>query len=360
MVCCAQVRFLTDVPIEPKADSERGGCPRILSGALELAYRGRRDDLSLRDRRSGPVALLNGETPYPLASIPGSGAAEFTAWATMLPSLLPARLECEGMNRALVRFYAELNDFIPPEKRMRALEFESYTSPSVKDLIEGFGVPHTEVDLVLVNGSSVDFRHRVKDGDRVSVYPMFEAIDISEVVKVRPEPLREPRFVLDTHLGKLAAQLRMLGFDAVWHGDAADAELARRSREERRILLTRDRGLLKRSEVTHGHYVRETDPRRQLIALLRRFDLVRLARPFTRCLRCNAELREAEREAVAERLPPTVGKLHERFQVCPDCGQVYWEGSHYRRMREFVRSVIEEVAGDSREPRLSSGSGRYR
>ena len=248
------------------------------------------------------------------------------------------------MSRASVRFYAELNDFLAPEHRAKTLDYPFAVSPSVKDMIESFGVPHTEVDLVLVNGRSADFAYRLQDGDRVSVYPVFEAIDIGPIVKVRPTPLREPRFVLDTHLGKLASYLRMLGFDALWRNDSDDAELARSSAEEGRILLTCDRGLLKRSRVTHGCYVRETHPRLQLLDLLRRFHLAARVRPFTRCIRCNAELRQAERSAVEDRLPPRVKKLHSHFQECPSCGRVYWPGSHHRRMERFVASVIGQLA----------------
>lgn len=246
------------------------------------------------------------------------------------------------MQRAWLRFYAELNDFLSPERRGRTVEYSFYVSPSVKDAIESLGVPHTEIDLVLVNGSSVDFTHPLKDGDRVSVYPVFESIDISPVLKVRPRPLREPRFIADTHLGRLAAYLRLLGFDTFYRKDASDAALARISREEHRTLLTRDRGLLKRGAVTHGCYVRETDPRRQLREVVERFDLARAAEPFSRCLRCNALLVEAGEDELAGRLPPRVRELHQRFWTCPQCRRVYWEGSHHRRMRQLLTLVLPE------------------
>src|SRR5262245_38355411 len=194
------------------------------------------------------------------------------------------------MPRATFRFYAELNDFLPPERRGVSFPYDYIDQASVKDRIESFGVPHTEVDLVLANGEPVAFAYRVRDGDRISVYPVFEAFDIQGLSRLRPEPLRDPRFVLDTHLGRLAAYLRMLGFDAAWNNRMDDEELARVSRDEHRILLTRDIGLLKRSAVTHGHFVRETDPAGQLEEVVRRFDIARLAAPFTRCLRCNVPL----------------------------------------------------------------------
>lgn len=243
------------------------------------------------------------------------------------------------MASACFRFYAELNDFLAPERRAGAFRHEFIDRAAVKDMIESFGVPHTEVDLILANGEPVDFSYVVADGDRISVYPMFEALDISPAPRVRPQPLRDPRFVLDTHLGRLAGYLRMMGFDTLYRNDYRDEELARISREERRILLTRDRGLLKRSAVTHGYCMRETDVRRQLAEVMRRFDLAGAARPFRLCLRCNTVLEPAARERVADRLPPRAAELYDEFLLCPACGRVYWKGGHYRRMRRFIETI---------------------
>jgi uncharacterized protein len=240
---------------------------------------------------------------------------------------------------ATFRFYAELNDLLSPERRMVPFELPAGGRSTVKDMVEALGVPHTEVDLILVNGEPVDFSYRVDDGDRISVYPVFESMDIASVARVRPEPLRQTRFILDVHLGRLAAYLRMLEFDTLYRRDYRDQDLARISRQERRILLTRDRGLLKRSEVTHGHLVRETNPRRQLIAIAGRFDLARSVRPFDRCLCCNAILCPASRESVASRLPAHAGRLYDEFRSCGECGRVYWKGSHYRRMWKLVEEV---------------------
>src|ERR1039458_4748343 len=164
--------------------------------------------------------------------------------------------------RASVRFYAELNDHLAPHRQHQTLEKEFFVPASVKDVIESFGIPHTEVELVLVNGESSDFSRLVRDGDRVAVYPVFESIDITPVLRLRPQPLREPKFVLDVHLGLLAGYLRILGFDTVYANRASDLELVQISAEERRILLTRDRGRVKHSAVTHGYWLRETDSRR--------------------------------------------------------------------------------------------------
>lgn len=243
------------------------------------------------------------------------------------------------MKRAVVRFYAELNDFVPPAKRYRDIEVKFWVGPALRDLIESEGVPHTEVDLVLVNGESAPLARVVEDGDRISVYPVFESFDIAPLSLVRPEPLRHPRFLLDVHLGRLAAYLRMAGFDAAYANDAGDAALARASASEERILLTRDRGLLKRAEVTRGYYVRETAPFAQLREVVARFDLARLVQPFTRCLECNGELRGVPATEVGDRAPDEVRERHTDFRECPACGRVFWKGSHYRRMQTLLTQL---------------------
>jgi uncharacterized protein with PIN domain len=240
--------------------------------------------------------------------------------------------------RAYFRFYAELNDHLASEQRFQTLERQFFVPSSVKDMIESFGVPHAEAELMLVNGESVDFSYRVQDGDRVAVYPVFEALDITPELRVRREPLREPRFVLDVHLGKLAAYLRMLGFDTAYRSCANDAELARISRDEKRILLTRDRGLLKHGIVTHGYWVRETDSRRQAAEIVARFDLARAVRSFTRCMACNGTLDPIAKQAVRENVPARVWARFDEFKNCPMCGRIYWQGSHYAHM---LRSIAE-------------------
>ncbi len=244
--------------------------------------------------------------------------------------------------QAYFRFYAELNDFLPAERKQRPFVHSFELSGSVKDMIESLGVPHTEVDLILANGESVDFSYLVQDKDRISVYPVFEAIEISPVLRVRPEPLRETRFVLDVHLGQLAVYLRMLGFDTLYRNDYDDEELAQVSSQEGRILLTRDRGLLKRSIVTHGYCLRTTQPRRQLVEVLRRFDLFSSVMPFSRCLHCNSLLQSVDKTEIIDRLPPKTSRYYDEFRRCEGCGRIYWPGSHFQRMESFIKSVLKE------------------
>jgi uncharacterized protein with PIN domain len=245
------------------------------------------------------------------------------------------------MPKATFRFYAELNDLLPPERRQVAFSLQFNGRVTVKHLVESLGVPHSEIDLILVNGHSVDFSAIVQDGDWISVYPVFESIDIGEIGRLRPQPLRETRFVLDTHLGQLATYLRLLGFDCLYQNDYEDAELAEISSLQRRILLTRDRGLLKRNLVTHGYYVRETDPRLQLLEVIRRFDLHDVVRPFHRCLKCNGRLESVAKEAIVDRLEHDTSLHFDEFHICVSCEQIYWKGSHYEHMRRFLDDVLE-------------------
>jgi hypothetical protein len=239
-----------------------------------------------------------------------------------------------------VRFYAELNGFLAPWRRGGATSYAFEVSGSVKDMIETLGVPHTEVDLILVNGAPEDFTYRLRNGDRISVYPVFESIDISALVRCRPQPLRELRFVADTHLGRLVRYLRMLGFDTKYRDDTQDAELATLSSKEGRILLTRDRGLLKRNVVTRGYCVRATDSREQLNEVLQRFDLSGAIVPFSRCVHCNSLLRPTRKDLIRDRLPPKTEQYYEDFHVCPGCERIYWKGSHYRRMLRFMEGLL--------------------
>jgi hypothetical protein len=231
-----------------------------------------------------------------------------------------------------IRFYAELGDLLASERRGQEFGHVCAAGDSVKDLVEGLGVPHTEVDLILVNGRSVGFDHQVCDGDRLSVYPVFEALDISPVTFLRSRPLRVARFAADVHLGRLAGYLRLAGFDTLYRNDWFDRELAETAVGERRILLTRDRRLLMRSIVTHGCLVRNTRPRAQLAEVLERFDLWHSLAPLTRCSVCNGLVHPVRKTEVAAQLPARTATHYDEFWRCAGCARVYWHGAHYRSL----------------------------
>jgi uncharacterized protein len=244
------------------------------------------------------------------------------------------------MVTATFRFYEELNDFLAPARRKQAFTVPCAEAATTKHMIEALGVPHTEVELILVNGESVDFSRQLEDGDRVAVYPRFEAMDVTPLLRVREHPLRQPSFVADAHLGGLAHMLRMLGFDTLYDNHYHDAEIVTIAEAAGRIVLTRDRELLKRRAVTHGCYVHALKSEQQLREIVGRLDLVRCAQPFTLCLHCNAPLRPVDKASVVDRLPPKVVAFYDRFSTCDRCGRVYWEGSHWRNMRVLLDDLM--------------------
>jgi hypothetical protein len=242
--------------------------------------------------------------------------------------------------RIAVRLYGGLVDFLPPARRGGELERRVPEPTTTKDLLEALGVPHTEVELVLLNGEPVGFGRLVADGDRLAAYPHFYALDGASVAPLRPLLPPEPRFVLDAHLGRLAGYLRMLGFDALYANDGRDDVLAALAAREGRVLLTRDRGLLKRAAVVHGFYVRSDQPERQLAEVVDRFELAGAASPFRRCMRCNGQLEAVGKAAVEHRLEPKTRRYYEEFARCRACGRVYWPGSHHDRMLRLVARVL--------------------
>lgn len=245
------------------------------------------------------------------------------------------------MVRATFRFYEELNDFLPAARRRQAFDCTCARAATVKHMIEALGVPHTEVELVLLNGESVGFEPLLADGDRVAVYPKFESLDISPLLRVRARPLRVLRFVADAHLGGLARLLRMVGFDTLYDNHFDDLEIAELAAREGRIVLTRDRELLKRRLIDHGCYVRAFKPALQLRELFERLDLARSIKPFSRCLHCNLALHPVDLEEARERLPSRIGCSYARFMQCDGCHRLYWEGTHWRNMCALLAPLLE-------------------
>lgn len=235
-----------------------------------------------------------------------------------------------------MRFYAELQDFLPDECHSTAIVRKFDVPGSVKDLVESCGVPHTEVDLIIVDGESVGFDHPVHDGDHISVYPQFESFDISSIVETRAQPLRETKFVADVHLGRLARDLRLLGFDTLYDRDWGDAQLAEISSKERRILLTRDGELLERSSVTRGYYVRSAHQLTQVVEVTRRFYLDEGLQPFTRCIICNGEMSPVDKADVAHRVPFRPRERVDDYSRCGKCGRVYWQRAHRSELDRMI------------------------
>jgi uncharacterized protein with PIN domain len=236
------------------------------------------------------------------------------------------------MATANFRFYAHLNYFLAPGRRGHAFACACAAGASTKHMIEALGVPHTEVGLVLVNGEAAGFDRLLQEGDRVAAYPKFEAFDVSTLACLRERPAPDAGFVADAHLGGLARLLRMAGFDTLYGNDLGDGEIEAIAAAQGRVVLTRDRELLKRRGVEHGCYIRALKPACQLREIADRLDLAPRARPFTLCLDCNAPLRSVDKALVWRRLPASVGARHEQFRMCGVCQRIFWKGSHWQRM----------------------------
>lgn len=238
------------------------------------------------------------------------------------------------------RFYEELNDFLPAKQHKTSFRFAFYGTPSVKDVIQAIGVPHTAIDLVLVNGRSVDFSHRLSGGERVTVYPVFERLDISPVIRLRPDPLRKTRFILDAHLGKLARYLRMLGFDTAYNREWKNAMLIDLALLEKRIILTRNAEVLKQNRVTHGYWLRHHEPLQQLRELLLALNLFAQVNAFTRCMDCNGLIDRADKALIRDQVDPDIFQRFKEFRQCRDCGKVFWHGSHHKHMLSLVGEIV--------------------
>ncbi len=243
------------------------------------------------------------------------------------------------LKKVTLRFYEELNDFLPSSKRKKRFEHSFIDRTSVKDMIESLGIPHTEVDLILANGSSVNFSYLINDKDDISVYPTFESFNITNLQHLRAKPLRKPKFILDVHLGTLAKYMRMLGFDTLYKNNYEDEEIVRISLKEKRTILTKDRGMLKRSEVTHGYWIRNTNLDKQIIEVVNRFDLKDQVKELSRCLLCNSPLKKILKDKVIDRLPQKVKQYQNQFCYCKHCNKVYWKGSHYTKMAAIIEKL---------------------
>jgi hypothetical protein len=251
------------------------------------------------------------------------------------------------MATARFRFHGELGDFLPRERREAAFDYACARAATLKNAIEALGVPHTEAALVLVNGQPATLARIVREGDAVEVWPWEAENRGQTAISGAPEP-PEPRqncalcpvFVADAHLGGLARFLRMLGYDTVHGNNLPDAEIRRLAWQERRIVLTRDRELLKCREIARGCYVHARKPEAQLREVAARYDLAAQARPFTLCLICNLPLSEIEKSLIERRLPPEVAARHHSFRRCAGCERLYWPGSHYARMRSALAGIL--------------------
>ncbi len=231
------------------------------------------------------------------------------------------------MSTAYFDFQPELRCFLPHNKRNVTVALGFKGRQTIKHLVESLGVPHTEVGQVTANGQARGLDSVPHNGDRIEVRPAAPGCPV------------EPRFLLDSHLGRLAAHLRMSGFDCLYDNDYHDERISEILTDDPRILLTRDRRLLMRKVVQYGYCLRSLEPQEQLVEVVRRFDLANKITPLHRCLRCNHPLQPVSKETVLDRLEPLTKLYFDEFHLCPACDQVYWKGSHVARMEKLIESV---------------------
>lgn len=256
------------------------------------------------------------------------------------------------MYNITIHYYKELNFFLPPARRDTDIHFPFTGRRSVKDLIESMGIPHVEVDLVLVNGVSSGFSYIVSDGDIIRVYPANEFPERNDFLRLSISPLIDTKFVLDVHLRKLARSMRLMGFDVDYTDDRDDDVLADISHRGNRILLTCDRQLLMRKIVSRGYIIRSRDPSVQIIEVIQRLNLQDMIKPFTRCIECNGiieriDINSPESDTVKRSIPEGVISWCSEYFRCTECHKVYWKGSHYDRLSEKLRRMMSKLDNGS-------------
>ncbi|MEU2026437.1 Mut7-C RNAse domain-containing protein [Streptomyces sp. NPDC016469] len=232
----------------------------------------------------------------------------------------------------------ELRLFVAHGRRQGRTAVTTDGSSTLGHVVESLGIPLTEAGALLVDGRPVPASHIPAAGELVEVHP---------VPRPQPVPGAPLRFLLDVHLGTLARRLRLLGVDAAYESeDIGDPGLAALSAKERRVLLSRDRGLLHRRELWAGAYVYSDRPDEQLRDVLERF--APALAPWTRCTACNGPLTAADKDTVGPHLEHGTRRTYDVFAQCVVCGRVYWRGAHHARLEAIVAEAVRDfgpVAG---------------
>lgn len=236
------------------------------------------------------------------------------------------------MGQITLIFHGRLKDFLCDHPLGDSVVFTFTQKTALKHVVEVLGVPHPEVGRVELNGQVIGLEYAVEDGNTIHIHPYEPSVD--------EYTASGPSFVLDNHLGKLADYLRLLGFDVVYARDWPDEQIAGYAHEQHRILLTRDRGLLKRKIVSQGYCVRADDPREQLAEVVALFRLGNYVTPFQRCPRCNGKLASVDKDQIVDQLLPLTRKYYNEFTQCQNCGKIYWKGSHFEHMQDLFKPYL--------------------
>ncbi|MGK7395215.1 MAG: Mut7-C RNAse domain-containing protein [Candidatus Cyclobacteriaceae bacterium M3_2C_046] len=239
-----------------------------------------------------------------------------------------------------IRFYGPLNDFLPVSKRQQTLSYSFFSHPTVKDVIQSYGIPHTETVLVLCNHQQISLNHPVHDHDYISVYPPFKNLSEDYLQVKHPEPIR---FILDVHLGKLTKYLRMLGIDCFYENDLEDLTIINTAREQYRVILTRDLGILKHHLSFYGYWLRSQEPQKQLFEVIEHYQLTRYFNPLSRCLNCNSLLEPVNKKDILDQIPQKTIQYYNQFYRCGGCSKIFWKGSHFQEMEKMVQNIRRSI-----------------
>ena len=242
-----------------------------------------------------------------------------------------------------LNFHSDLDFFLGSKPAGGIVERRLIEKTSIKDIIESCGVPHPEVDTIQADGRIVGFDHTISQDADIEVFPVGNCGTVPTEKHLQVSQVRA--FVADGHLGKLARNLRLLGFDVTYEQKANDRQLLDVMTRENRALLTRDRRLLMHAIVQHGYCPRSQNADEQTIEVVRRFDLSELIAPFTRCLRCNALLEEAAKADIIDKLEPLTKIYYNQFRRCPGCKQIYWPGSHFSKLQKRIDEIHSRLRG---------------
>jgi uncharacterized protein len=239
----------------------------------------------------------------------------------------------------IVRVYEELNAFLPSHQQKKDFTIQIDSNTQIQELLDILKLPISKVDLILLNGESAGLDYQLNAGDRISIYPVFETFNIDSINRLREIPLRRLRFACDVHLGKLAKYLRMLGLDVFYKNDIYYYQIINLSLEQERIILTKDNELVKDKRITRAYLVKQSNPRMQLFEIISYFDLIGIIKPLSRCLKCNLSVQPVEKNSIKKQVPAPILNLHQSFMKCYGCKRIYWMGSHYQAMMNWISRI---------------------
>jgi uncharacterized protein with PIN domain len=240
---------------------------------------------------------------------------------------------------AYLHFHDELVSMLTSKPTNGTIVYPVNRKASIKDVIESLGPPHTEIYKIHINDTEVDFTYILNKKDVVEIYPAKKPVDVTQKTILRPMPLTKIKFITDVNVGKLARLMRLIGFDTTYNRAWDDTEIAEQSLATGRIVLSRDKNCLKRTKIIYGKWIRNNSPKEQLRTVIEEYGLWPAIKPFTRCILCNVPLRSVQKETIITYLQPLTKKYYNKFSQCPNCLQIYWEGTHYEEMKKFLENI---------------------